>query len=504
VPASLRSRLRALITVVAVAVITALLLTLQAATASAQARERLDDRLAPVSDAASDLAALHIDQETAVRGYLLAGQPVFLTRYQQSEGRIPTLTGAMRQLLVDFPEVLAELNQLERAHADWVAGSAEPSIADAEAGRVRSAEEILADKVLFDEVRRQVDELDEAVDAQVQAASEALSEAGERLWATLIVTAVLVVLLMAVVHFALRRWVLDPVDQIAYSVRQVAADGGGSGAPVSVTGPTEVAALGRDIEGMRVRLVDEVGRTERAVQGLRQSGPAVVALRDALAPTVQTVPGLTVAGRLEPAEGVLAGDWYDVLALDSARLAVVVGDVAGHGPAAGVFALRLKQLLTAALADGRAPDDALEWVSRRVGDVGELFATVLVLVVCPQEGVLVYANAGHPAAVLVAGGAARSLPPTGPLLSDIVCGWTSARVRLAPGAFVVVHTDGVVEARSDDGTEYGEDRLRDVLAGLDASAPDDVADALLDDVRRHSPGRPADDRTAVVVRLERS
>lgn len=501
-PSSLRSRLRALTLVVAVAVITALFLTLQAADASENARRVLDNQLTPVSEAAGNLAALHVDQETAVRGFLLTGQEVFLTRYQQTEERLPVLVDEMRDRLQDFPGLLNELNELERAHADWVAGSAEPSITDAATGQVRSNEDILADKVLFDELRRQVEELDEAIDQQVAEASTALSEAGNRLQATVIVTSVLVILLMAVVTFALRRWVLDPVDQIAQSVRQVAADGGVSGDPVSVTGPAEVAALGSDIEAMRVRLVDEVGRTERAVQGLHQSGPAVVALRDALAPAVQEVRGVTVAGRLQPAEGVLAGDWYDVLALDDSRMAVVLGDVAGHGPAAGVFALRLKQLLTAALADGRRPDEALDWVSRRVGDVGELFATVIVLVVCPSDNVLVYANAGHPAAVLVAGDGARELPPTGPLLSDLVGGWESSQVPLSPGTFVVVHTDGIVEARSDAGQEYGEERLRDVLAGLAAADPDDVADALLADVQRHSPGRPSDDRTAVVVRLD--
>ena len=65
------------------------------------------------------------------------------------------------------------------------------------------------------------------------------------------------------------------------------------------------------------------------MEALTQQGPAVIALRDALAPTRSSAPGVVVEGRLDPAEGVLAGDWYDAIDLPGGRVGVVVGDVAG-------------------------------------------------------------------------------------------------------------------------------------------------------------------------------
>ncbi|WP_311984702.1 SpoIIE family protein phosphatase [Parafrankia sp. CH37] len=65
---------------------------------------------------------------------------------------------------------------------------------------------------------------------------------------------------------------------------------------------------------------------------------------------------------------------------------MVVGDVSGHGAVAGVFALRLKQLLDAALARGADPGPAIEWVVNSLGETDEMFATAIVAVVDPRPG----------------------------------------------------------------------------------------------------------------------
>src|SRR5215468_112540 len=100
---------------------------------------------------------------------------------------------------------------------------------------------------------------------------------------------------------------------------------------------------------MRALLVQLVRQNERSWEALAQEGPAVVALRDALTPSTLHASGMVLRGRVDPAEGELAGDWFDSFDLPHGRVGLVVGDVSGHGAAAGVFALRLKQLLGAAL-----------------------------------------------------------------------------------------------------------------------------------------------------------
>lgn len=148
--------------------------------------------------------------------------------------------------------------------------------------------------------------------------------------------------------------------------------------------------------------------------------------------------GVEVAARMDPAEGVLAGDWYDTVEVTQNRLALVLGDVAGQGPASAVFALRLKASLAAALRAGLTPAQALGVTAADLGDIApELFATALVAVIDTATGTLTYANAGHPAALILTSEAGRhsgpgggrgagaglsrvELAPTGPLLSPVV------------------------------------------------------------------------------------
>lgn len=79
-------------------------------------------------------------------------------------------------------------------------------------------------------------------------------------------------------------------------------------------------------------------------------------------------------------------------------------DISGHGPVAGLFALKIKQLLAPALRLGMSPGDALRWVADQLGDTGDQFATCLVVEISPSSGHCRYANAGHPPARRLAPG----------------------------------------------------------------------------------------------------
>jgi hypothetical protein len=171
---------------------------------------------------------------------------------------------------------------------------------------------------------------------------------------------------------------------------------------------------------------------------------------------VSGVPGVTVRSLYEPVEGALGGDFLGVQAV-GARLDVVVGDVTGHGFDAAIDAMRLKDLLLAELKAGQSPARAMVVADAFLSSetVSESFATVFVAQY--QSGVLVYANAGHPPALIVGDEGERLLPPTGPLLG--VTGapdFGQAEVFLAVGQRLVAFTDGLVEA-------YGP------AGGLDAS-----------------------------------
>ncbi len=213
-------------------------------------------------------------------------------------------------------------------------------------------------------------------------------------------------------------------------------------------GPTTLSlALGRRFE----RLSTQV----EALEDLAHRRTMHAAQRDVFADRfaerlssadVSGVPGVAVRSLYEPVEGALGGDFVGVQTV-AGRLDVVVGDVTGHGFDAAIDAMRLKDLLLAELKADQSPARALMVADAFLSSdtVSESFATAFVAQY--QSGVVVYANAGHPPALIVGDEVERLLPPTGPLLG--VTGtpeFDQAEVLLAVGHRLVAFTDGLIEA----------------------------------------------------------
>ncbi|MBX6390724.1 MAG: serine/threonine-protein phosphatase [Frankia sp.] len=101
----------------------------------------------------------------------------------------------------------------------------------------------------------------------------------------------------------------------------------------------------------------------------------------------------------------------------------------------------------------------------------------------------------------------EQLISTGPLLSSIVAGpgvWRTGRLRLHAGDVLFVYTDGLVEARDADGRLFGQQRLVEELTRVAGRSPERLLADVFAAVRRYSPGRPSDDRTAIALSLARS
>ena len=98
----------------------------------------------------------------------------------------------------------------------------------------------------------------------------------------------------------------------------------------------------------------------------------MLALRSQLEPEVGELPeGWTIAAQLRAAEGVAAGDCYDLVRLSGGRfLGLIVVDIAGHGATEGILALRCKELLRASLAADVSPGDAIEAAAEQLGRDG--------------------------------------------------------------------------------------------------------------------------------------
>jgi PAS domain S-box-containing protein len=189
-----------------------------------------------------------------------------------------------------------------------------------------------------------------------------------------------------------------------------------------------------------------------------------------------------VAARYEPAVHRLAvgGDWYDTLALDRGRLAVMVGDVVGRGLHAAASMGQLRSALGALAAGGDPPAvvlDRLDRFAERI-DGGEA-ATVVFAVLDTLCGTMRYACAGHPPPLLLAPGETPRFLTDGrswPLGIGVRArARPDAGVRLRPGSALVFYTDGLVERRHDPF-----DRRLEQLATVAADGPFDEPAALCD------------------------
>ncbi len=517
--------------VVATAVIAALLVLAVGSALASTALQLRDaqriqvDRIAPAQDQAATLLGLFLDQETGLRGYLLGGRTPFLEPYRMAEARVPTTIASLRTETAGDAAATRALDRSVAVYRQWL-GYANGQLDAITAGRLGEAQRLAnsgAGKDLFDRLRSEVTGLQAEVGAASQRNQRHVEDLQRRLIVLLAVALTALAVLLVVSVVVLLRMVIGPLSRIAAAARGIAK--GTPAGKLPTGGPAEIRALAGDLEAMRERLSAELVHTRQAMEALEQHGPAVVALRAALEPTVTDVPGLLVAGRLEPAEGVLAGDWYDLTRVDDHCLALVLGDVAGHGPASAVFALRLKHALAAALRTGASPSLALSHVARGLADAGdEMFATVLVAKIDTRTDRISYANAGHPAALLLARptdapeplepgehervlstGAGDTLswidlPATGPLLSPMVASWSWATAEhdFRPDDTVLAFTDGLVEARNLEGEQFGVARVIAVAQEAGLADPVELLTALSQASNAFTEGtRAQDDRTLV-------
>jgi serine phosphatase RsbU (regulator of sigma subunit)/anti-sigma regulatory factor (Ser/Thr protein kinase)/anti-anti-sigma regulatory factor len=242
--------------------------------------------------------------------------------------------------------------------------------------------------------------------------------------------------------------------------------------------------------GLVVHIVETTPQARRALaaeheaqtsrQRLEHASDVVLELqRSLLAPGVPVLPRLSLAAQYRVAGDELAagGDWYDTVVLPDGRVALVVGDVVGHGARAAGAMGQLRAVLTDALTEGQAPSDALRRVNRFAARNPAARAASVCLVVVEPDGSASVGTHAHPLPLLVGSDATiHRLATLGsaPLgTSDHDAVWQ--RVRLEVGDMLLLFTDGLIE-RADRSPADGMQALVDTLAAARRDAGDDVLD----------------------------
>ncbi len=340
--------------------------------------------------------------------------------------------------------------------------------------------------------------LDNAQQAELRATQNRLEDLRIQLNATIGVVLGLAFATTLAVALLIRRSVTRPIERLARGIRSARTGKVGVIAP---QGPPEIADLARDVDAMRLQMNRALYDAVRARETIEQSASVVLQLRSELATGVEELPdGWTVAAQLQAAEGVVAGDCYDVINLPPSGLGLVVVDISGHGAVSGILALRCKELLRAGLRDGFEPGEAVLWAAEQLDDLGEeTFLTAFVAVIDLETGDVRYASAGHPPALLCSPSHAVELGPTGPIVGLFTGSWQNASAGLDAGDTLAVYTDGLVEVRNAAGDEFGLHRLTDLVCGAAPDEAEAIVKRCIDDVTSFAPGRLRDDVTIALL-----
>ncbi|MEU4133360.1 SpoIIE family protein phosphatase [Streptomyces wuyuanensis] len=230
-------------------------------------------------------------------------------------------------------------------------------------------------------------------------------------------------------------------------------------------------------------------------------------LQDALLPhRLPVVKDVETVGRYLPGtQGMdVGGDWYDVIETDRG-LALVIGDVQGHGvPAAAIMGQLRSAVRAFALAD-REPDEVMSGTNRLLIDLDPAqFATCCYVLLDPATGAAQAVRAGHPQPLLRRpGGTTEVLDLPGGLILGVDAEehYPVSELTLEPGAVLALFTDGLIEEAGTD-IDAGVERLRATLSRVSRITIADTADRLIREARQAT-DRPDDIALLLTARWSR-
>ncbi|MCA1224291.1 PP2C family protein-serine/threonine phosphatase [Streptomyces sp. 8L] len=249
---------------------------------------------------------------------------------------------------------------------------------------------------------------------------------------------------------------------------------------------------------------------QRSVDHLQQSVASAHATALAFQQAMLTTPDLeshsNVVVRYQPAAHGLnaCGDWYDVANVPDGSLALMVGDVVGHGLAAASMMGMLRSVLNAAIRTGGGPASALETLDLYAQHQEDAVATTTIACqVIPKSQILIHSAAGHlPPLLMHSDGTSIYLhEPNDPPLATRA-GHTYSSQNITPytsGDLLILYTDGLVERRGED-IDVGLARLAATARNLVGRQLDELADTLLS--RMANPIGQRDDVCFLLARLK--
>lgn len=216
------------------------------------------------------------------------------------------------------------------------------------------------------------------------------------------------------------------------------------------------------------------------------------------------IPGFDLAG-IARAHDEVGGDYFDFISVSEGQLGLAIADVSGKGIPAALIMAGFRMSLLAEIRN----NFAIRAIMRKVNSLlyestdSDKFVTAFYGVLDVKSRVLTFANAGHnPPLLLRSDGSSEHLHDGGVALGVLPDAQYEERPQaLRPGDVLVLYTDGVSEAMSPDGDQFGEERIQEFVLRLRDRSASEIVEGLVASVTEWCEGRSSDDLTLLVLKV---
>jgi len=343
--------------------------------------------------------------------------------------------------------------------------------------------------------------------------SVAFADIDRRLARNLFAFALVMLLALPAAWFGANR-ILRQVDALVAATRRLASGDLEARAP-SRAGRNEIELLAGSFNRMAemlqardraLRLADERTRAAEVELAVTKAHIEIARrIQQSMLPDDPlSLAGVRFAGRCIPAADV-GGDYFGYFPNGESGVDGLIGDVSGHGIGAALMMVEARTTFMSA----RLVEDSAAAVLSKVNDLlhddldrAQLFMTACCMTFDAATGELTYANAGHPAPLVLRAGESRCIPlrAEGILLGiQKDARFDQVELRMNAGDVVVFYTDGITETCNAAGDFFGVGGLEEVIVSNGQMEPEPLIDAVLAALERFAAGRPFDDDCTIVA-----
>ena len=322
------------------------------------------------------------------------------------------------------------------------------------------------------------------------------------------ITLIFLVLSFLILYFLFRYYILRPLRRIRSGIKKMG--NGDFNINLKEESAEEIAELSSAFNYLGKELRDYMSNLKIEISN-RQAIETEIQLAEkiqlSVLPNAYNFPSkgfFEIRTRLNPAKSI-SGDFYDFFYVSKDKIAILVADVSGKGlPAAFFMAISKVLIKKQCLLEPDDPAKVLEQVNKTLcmDNKSQMFVTVSLSFYNIKNGTIDYANAGHHKCITIRGN--NVLEPGGGknmalgILEETEI--TNEREVLEIGDLIILYTDGVSEALSPEGKEYGTERLKKLVIKNKNLSLDNICDVIIKDVTGFEAENRFDDITLVAFK----